>query len=97
MEERALTDPSEHVLTELLHFKRYAFTLSQLVDQYRPVFAAFLRPDFHDIPQQEVAIYYRDLEARFARLANTLLAAKESVNGIFDIYVSHISHQRIPL
>ena len=92
MEERALLDTSDNFLAELLHFKRYAFALNQLADQHRAIFAVFLRPDFHYIPEQEIVLYYRDLDARHARLINTLQAAKESVNGIFDIYVSHVSH-----
>ena len=35
---------------------------------------------------------YRDLDARLSRLIDLLRAAKELVNGIFDIYVSHVSH-----
>ncbi|GCE21924.1 magnesium transporter CorA family protein [Dictyobacter kobayashii] len=92
MEERALLDTSDDFLTELLHFKRYAFALSQLADQHRAIFAVFLRPDFHYIPEQEIMLYYRDLDARLSRLIDTSRAAKESVNGIFDIYVSHVSH-----
>ena len=38
-------------------------------------------------------LYYRDLDARLSRLIDLLRAAKESVNGIFDIYVSHMSHR----
>lgn len=93
MEERALLDTSDVFLTDLLHFKRYAFALSQLADQHRSLFAVFLRPDFHYIPEQDEMLYYRDLETRFSRLTDTLRAAKESVNGIFTIYVSHVSHR----
>lgn len=93
MEERALLDTSDNFLTDLLHFKRYAFSLSQLADQHRSLFAVFLRPDFHYIPEQDVMLYYRDLETRFSRLTETLRASKESVNGIFTIYVSHVSHR----
>jgi magnesium transporter len=92
MEERALMDTSDGFLTDLLHFKRYAFALTQLADQHRAIFAVFLRPDFHYIPEQEIVLYYRDLDARLSRLIDVLRAAKESVNGIFDIYVSHVSH-----
>ena len=92
MEERALLDTSDNFLAELLHFKRYVFALSQLAAHHRAIFAVFLRPDFHYIPEQEIMLYYRDLEARLSRLIDTLRAAKESVNGIFDIYVSRVSH-----
>lgn len=92
MEERALIEISDHFLTELLHFKRYVFALTQLADQHRAIFAVFLRPDFHYMPEQEIVLYYRDLDARLSRLIDTLHAAKESTNSIFDIYVSHVSH-----
>lgn len=92
MEERALMDTSDRFLTDLLHFKRYAFALTQLADQHRAIFAVFLRPDFHYLPEQEIGLYYRDLDVRLSRLLELLHAAKESVNGIFDIYVSRVSH-----
>jgi magnesium transporter len=93
MEERALLDSSDSFLTELLHFKRYTFALSQLADQHRVIFAVFLRPDFHAIAEHEIQAYYRDLDSRQARVVENLRSAKESVNGIFDIYVSRVSHQ----
>ncbi len=92
MEERALLDSSDNFLTELLHFKRYTFALSQLADQHRVIFAVFLRPDFHAIAEQEIQMYYRDLDTRLSRVVENLRNAKESVNGIFDIYVSRVSH-----
>ncbi len=42
---------------------------------------------------QEVDVYFRDLDNRLKRLLDTLRSARESVNGAFDIYVSHISHR----
>ena len=93
MEERALRDTSDRFLEDLLHFKRYAFALSQLADQHRAVFAAFLRPDFTWVSGEEVEDYFEDLEGRLARLLDTLTTAKEAVNGAFDIYVSHMSHR----
>ena len=93
MEERALHDPSNRFLEDLLHFKRYAFALSQLAEQHRAVFAAFLRPDFRWVSGEEVADYFEDLEGRLARLLDTLTAAREAINGAFEIYVSHMAHR----
>ncbi len=93
MEERALTDTSDAFLSDLLHLKRYIFTLSRLVDQHRNVFAAFRRPDFQFGSGERVELYYRDLEERLGGLLATLLPAKEAINGTFDIYVSHVSHR----
>jgi magnesium transporter len=93
MEERALTDTSDRFLRDLRRFKRYAFVLSRLAEQHRAVFAAFLRPDFPFAAAEEVDVHFRDLEARLARVVDGLSAAKEAVNGAFDIYVSHVSHR----
>lgn len=93
MEERALRDTSDEFLEHLLHFKRYVFAFFQLVDQHREVFSAFLRPDFHWVCGADVEVYFRDLQSRLARLLDTLLAAREAVNGAFDIYVSNMSHR----
>jgi len=93
MEERALHDMSDRFLEDLLHFKRYAFALSQLADQHREIFSAFLRPDFTWVAKSEVEEYFEDLDARLSRLLDLLLSAKDSVNGAFNIYVSHMSHR----
>lgn len=93
MEERALTDTSDAFLNDLLHLKRYIFALSRLVEQHRTVFAAFRRPDFGFLSNDEVKPYYRDLEERLGALIGMLTPAKDAVNGTFDIYVSHVSHR----
>ncbi len=93
MEERALRDTSDRFLEDLVRFKRYAFALSQLADQHRDVVAAFLRPDFHWVSGEEVEEYFDDLLARLTRLLDLLLAARDAVNGSFEIYVSHMAHR----
>jgi magnesium transporter len=93
MEQRALCDTSDAFLTDLLQVKRYVFGLNRLVAQLRPVFAAFLRPDFRFVSGGEVATYYTALEERFERLSAVIEADKENVNGAFDIYVSHMAHR----
>ena len=93
MEERALRDTSDRFLEDLVRFKRYAFALSQLADQHRDVVAAFLRPDFHWVSGEEVEEYFDDLQARLTRLLDLLLAARDAVNGSFEIYVSHMAHR----
>jgi magnesium transporter len=93
VEERALTDNSDAFLADLLRFKRYVFALTRLADQHRSIFAAFQRADFPYVSDEQVGPYYRDLAERLARLGDALLAAKEAVNGAFDIYVSQISHR----
>ena len=93
MEERALTETAEGVLTDILGLKRYLFALGRLVEQHRPVFAAFGRPDLPFVPRDVVDPYYRDLQQRLERLLDTLRAAQVAVNGTFDIYVSHMAHR----
>ncbi len=93
MEERALRDTSDAFLGDLLQFKRFAFALSRLADQHREVFADFLRPDFTFVSGDETEPYFRDLQERLARLLDQSLAAREAVNGAFDIYVSQMSHR----
>lgn len=93
MEERALRDTSETFLGDLLRLKRFIFALGQLADQHREVFAAFLRPDFAFVSGHEVEPYFRDLEVRLGRLLDVSLATRETVNGAFDIYVSHVAYR----
>lgn len=93
MEDRALSDTSDGFLDDLLHFKRYAFSITQLAAQHRKVFEAFLRPDFPFVSGEDLQAYFRDLTERYARLSDSLSAAKESVTGAFNIYVSHVSHR----
>ncbi|HZS00577.1 MAG TPA: magnesium transporter CorA family protein [Chloroflexota bacterium] len=93
MEERALRDSSDTFLDDLLRFKRYSFAVGRLIDHHEEVFAAFLRPDFTFVSGDEVEPYFRDLDARLARLLDKMRATREAVNGAFDIYVSHMSHR----
>jgi magnesium transporter len=93
MEERALRDTTDDFLEDLLRFKRYVFAVAQLADQHRQIFAAFLRPDFSRVSKTGVEAHYRDLEDRLRKLGDDLLAAKDATNGVFDIYVSHMSHR----
>lgn len=92
-EERALTDTADDILEDLLRFKRYAFALSQLADQHREVFGAFLKPDFPFVGGDEMPMYFRDLQNRLTRLLDDFAAVKDAVNGAFDIYVSHMTHR----
>lgn len=92
-EEQALSDPKDSFLQDVLRLKRFVFALDQLVEQHRQVFEAFLRPDFTFVSGNEVDVYFRDLDNRLKRLLDALRATRESVNGAFDIYVSHISHR----
>jgi len=95
LEERALRDNSDAFLADLLAFKRYAFALAQLAEQHRPVFAAFGRPDFSWVADAgpEIGAAFADLAAHLARLGDALSAARDAVNGAFDIDVSHQSHR----
>src|SRR5215210_589793 len=93
VEQRALTEPSARFLAELLDLKRYVFALSRMAEQHREVFAALLRPDFRFVSGDELERYFRDLDHRLGSLLGVLGAAKDSVNGAFDIYVSHTSHR----
>ncbi len=92
-EERALTDSSDVLLEELLRLKRLVFAVHRLASQHRAPLEAFLRPDFPFVGGDSVEPYFRDLNERLGRLLDALVAAKESVNGAFDIYVSQVSHR----
>jgi len=93
VEETALRDESDDFLENLLRLKRYVFLLGRLAEQHRQVFAAFTRPDFQFISGEEVEPYFKDLQQRLEQFVERLFAARESVNGAFDIYVSQISHR----
>ncbi|HEY7035853.1 MAG TPA: magnesium transporter CorA family protein [Thermomicrobiales bacterium] len=92
-EEQALREVSDTFLEDLLRLKRYVFALNRLADQHRGLFVAFLRPDFPFVAGDEVLPYYRDLEARLARQLDRMAAAKDDVDGAFDIYVSAVAHR----
>ena len=93
MEERALEDTADPFLEDLLRLKRFVFALGRLVDHHRDVFTAFLRPDFRYVAGHDVEPHFRDLEARLSRLLDRMSAARDAVNGTFDIYVSHVSQR----
>jgi magnesium transporter len=93
MEERALTDSSDALLEDLLHLKRFAFAVYRLSSQHRATLEAFLRPDFPLVGGDVIEPYFRDLDVRLGRLLDALEAAKESINGSFDLYVSQVAHR----
>jgi magnesium transporter len=93
MEERALGDSSDTFLSDLVRLKRYVFTITRLADQHRAVFSGLLRPDFPFISSEHGEDYFRDLEGRFSGRMDTLMAARDGVNGSFDIYVSSVAHR----
>jgi magnesium transporter len=93
MEERALTDASDAFLGDLLALKRFVFAVHRLAGQHRAVLEAFLRPDFVLVGGEKIEPYFRDLEARLGRLLDALDAAKDGVNGAFDLYVSRVAHR----
>jgi magnesium transporter len=93
MEERALTDSSDALLEDLLHLKRFAFAVYRLASQHRATLEALLRPDFPLVGGDVIEPYFRDLDVRLGRLLDALEAAKESVNGSFDLYVSQVAHR----
>src|SRR5215216_2665942 len=93
MEERALTDSSDALLEDLLHLKRFAFAVYRLASQHRATLEAFLRPDFPLVGGDVIEPYFRDLDVRLGRLLDASEAAKESVNGSFDLYVSQVAHR----
>ncbi len=92
-EERALTDASDEFLEDLLQLKRYVFAMHRLAAQHRPLLEAFLRPDFPLVGGEAIEPYLRDLEVRLDRVLDALDAARDGVNGTFDLYVSRVAHQ----
>jgi len=93
VEETALRDDSDAFLSDLLRLKRYVFLLGRLAEQHQTVFAAFTRPDFDFISGNDVEPYFKDLQQRLSQFVDRLFAARDAVNGAFDIYVSQISHR----
>ena len=93
VEVRALTDGSDTLLEDLLHLKRFVFAVYRLASQHRATLEAFLRPDFPLVGGDVIEPYFRDLDERLGRLLDALEAAKESVNGAFDLYVSQVAHR----
>ena len=93
LEERALTDASDEFLEDLLHLKRVVFATHRLAAQHRPLLEAFLRPDFPLVGGETIEPYLRDLEERLDRVLDALDAARDGVNGTFDLYVSRVAHQ----
>jgi magnesium transporter len=93
IEERALVDESDAFLNDLLMLKRYVFAVFHLVGKQRAIVEAFLRPDFPLAGGAVTAPYFRDLDDRLGHLVDRLGAAKESVNGAFDLYVSQVSRR----
>jgi magnesium transporter len=93
IEERALTDESDAFLDDLLAMKRRVFAVFRLAGKHRSIMEGFLRPDFPLAGGATTQPYFRDLYDRLEHLMERLEAAKESINGAFDLYVSQVSRR----
>lgn len=93
IEERALADESDAFLNDLLAMKRRVFAIFRIAGKHRAIIETILRPDFPLAGGAATAPYFRDLSERLGHLLDRLEAAKESINGAFDLYVSQVSRR----
>lgn len=91
LEDRALTDPKPHVLTEIAMKKRELLNLRRIVGPQREVVAQLTRGDVPFI-REGTRVYLRDVQDHLIRTVESVELYRDLVLGARDIYLSSISN-----
>ena len=91
LEERALTEPTPDVLTEIAMKKRELLNLRRIVGPQREVVAQLTRGDVPFI-REGTRVYLRDVQDHLIRTVESVELYRDLVLGARDIYLSSISN-----
>ncbi|CAA9324156.1 MAG: hypothetical protein AVDCRST_MAG71-1432 [uncultured Lysobacter sp.] len=91
LELQILRNPQARLLRELQHMRRFASKLRQYLADQRDVFDAIGRPDFDPALSADATGHCQRLRARYAQVTESMEAARELVNGSFDLYTSRVA------
>jgi magnesium transporter len=91
LEDRALTDPTPGVLTEIAMKKRELLNLRRIVGPQREVVAQLTRGDVPFI-REGTRVYLRDVQDHLIRVVESVELFRDLVLGARDIYLSSISN-----
>jgi magnesium transporter len=91
LEERALTDPSPSVLSEIANKKKELLNLRRIVGPQREVIAQLTRGEVPFI-RESTRIYLRDVQDHLIRVVEMIELYRDLVLGSRDIYLSSIGN-----
>jgi magnesium transporter len=91
LEDRALHEPTNEVLTEISGKKRELLNLRRIVGPQREVLAMLTRGEVPFI-RMEARAYFRDVQDHLNRTVETVELYRDLVLGARDIYLSSISN-----
>ena len=91
LEDRALTDPTPNLLTEIAMKKRELLNLRRIVGPQREVVAQLTRGDVPFI-REGTRVYLRDVQDHLIRTVESVELYRDLVLGARDIYLSSISN-----
>jgi magnesium transporter len=91
LEERALTDPSPAVLSEIANKKKELLNLRRIVGPQREVIAQLTRGEVPFI-RESTRIYLRDVQDHLIRVVEMIELYRDLVLGSRDIYLSSIGN-----
>ena len=91
LEDRALTDPTPDLLTEIAMKKRELLNLRRIVGPQREVVAQLTRGDVPFI-REGTRVYLRDVQDHLIRTVESVELYRDLVLGARDIYLSSISN-----
>lgn len=83
-----LRRPKPAYLAQLQGLRHLASKLRRFLASQRDLFDAFGRPDFDPRQSESAARHCRLLSARYSQVMGSIEAARELVNGSFDLYTS---------
>jgi magnesium transporter len=91
LEERALTDPTPLLLSQIGQKKRELLNLRRIVGPQREVIAQLTRGEVPFI-RESVRVYFRDVQDHLIRTVEMVELYRDLVMGARDIYLSSISN-----
>lgn len=83
-----LRRPRSAYLAELQRLRHLASKLRRYLAAQRDLFDALARPDFDPSQSESAQRHCRALSARYSQVMQSIEAARELVNGSFDLYTS---------
>lgn len=92
LEEQLLSDPGRDALDQVVVMKHYIHELRRLISPHRQAFGVLVAAD-HQIPEQNVEGYFRDLLVHLGSLIERMDHVRDILTGSYSLYISNISHR----
>jgi magnesium transporter len=91
LEAKLLGEVGREALSEAALLKRYVQLLRRVIAPHRETFGALVAADVPWIVQENLELYFRDLQAHLAGNIQRLDHMRDAVTGSYNLYISNMS------